>query len=112
MSVSYDQNRAPAKQMFELLNMKDTYFYVPPAKRDRLATVCANIDGNPELAPEGGCNGQGRFVDGPRKSFSGWSDRPTGFGRDNRLRAVCAGGRSDAFGCGSHTCRPAQGGKK
>lgn len=44
---------------------------MPPAKRDRLATVYANVDGKLELAPEDGWNGQSKFVDGPRKSFSG-----------------------------------------
>jgi CubicO group peptidase (beta-lactamase class C family) len=59
------------QRIFQPLDMKDTYFYLPPAKRDRLATVYANVDGKLELAPEDGWNGQGKFVDGPRKSFSG-----------------------------------------
>ena len=60
-----------ARQIFQPLDMKDTYFYLPPAKRDRLATVYANVDSRLELAPDDGWNGQGKFVDGPRKSFSG-----------------------------------------
>ena len=60
-----------ARQLFQPLDMKDTYFFLPPAKRDRLATVYANVDGKLELAPEDGWNGQGKFVDGPRKCFSG-----------------------------------------
>jgi len=59
------------RQIFQPLDMKDTYFFLPPAKRDRLATVYANVDGKLELAPEDGWNGQGKFVDGPRKCFSG-----------------------------------------
>jgi CubicO group peptidase (beta-lactamase class C family) len=60
-----------ARQIFQPLDMKDTYFFLPPPKRDRLATVYANVDGKLELAPEDGWNGQGKFVDGPRKCFSG-----------------------------------------
>ena len=59
------------QRIFQPLDMKDTYFFLPPAKRDRLATVYANVDGKLELAPEDGWNGQGKFVDGPRKCFSG-----------------------------------------
>ena len=60
-----------ARRIFQPLDMQDTYFYLPPAKRGRLATVYANVDGRLELAPDDGWNGQGKFVDGPRKSFSG-----------------------------------------
>ncbi|HEU4642232.1 MAG TPA: serine hydrolase domain-containing protein, partial [Gemmatimonadaceae bacterium] len=53
------------------LGMRDTYFYLPPAKRGRLATVyLEKPDGTLERAPEGG-RGQGSYVDGPRRSFSG-----------------------------------------
>jgi CubicO group peptidase (beta-lactamase class C family) len=53
------------------LGMNDTRFYVPPAERDRLATVYASgADGLIERAPEGP-KGQGSYVDGPRKSYSG-----------------------------------------
>ena len=54
------------------LGMKDTHFYLPTAQRDRLATVYAARQGRLERAPdEGNMNGQGNYVDGPRKSFSG-----------------------------------------
>ena len=53
------------------LGMKDTYFYLPPANRARLTAVYAN---GPEMkivrAPDGP-KGQGDYVDGPRRSFSG-----------------------------------------
>lgn len=53
------------------LGMKDTHFYVPPAERDRLAAVYASgSDGLAVRAPEG-AKGQGNYVEGPRKSFSG-----------------------------------------
>jgi CubicO group peptidase (beta-lactamase class C family) len=60
-----------SERLFEPLGMRDTHFYLPPAKRDRLATVYAMQDGALRRAPEGGSAGQGAFVDGPRKSFSG-----------------------------------------
>lgn len=55
------------------LRMIDTHFYLPAAKRDRLATVYTRRGIGPlEPAPSpGGIVGQGSYVDGPRKSFSG-----------------------------------------
>ena len=58
-------------RIFSPLGMTDTYFYLPHTKRDRLAKVYANVEGSLELAPADGWKGQGAFVDGPRKSFSG-----------------------------------------
>jgi len=53
------------------LGMKDTYFYLPPGKKDRLAVVYgSDKDGKAVRQPEG-ARGQGHYVDGPRKSFSG-----------------------------------------
>jgi CubicO group peptidase (beta-lactamase class C family) len=55
----------------EPLGMKDTHFYLPVAQRARLATVYASgSDGRVARAPEGP-RGQGNYVDGPRRSFSG-----------------------------------------
>lgn len=55
------------------LRMMDTHFYLPPSKRDRLAVVYTrNGSGRLEPAPApGGMVGQGAYVDGPRRSFSG-----------------------------------------
>jgi len=59
------------ERIFRPLGMTDTHFYVPQSKRDRLATVYA-ASGNGIVRAEGaGVNGQGAYVDGPRKSFSG-----------------------------------------
>lgn len=60
-------------RIFEPLGMRDTHFYLPGLKVDRLATVySAGEDGNLERAPSpGGMVGQGAYVNGPRKSFSG-----------------------------------------
>ena len=53
------------------LGMKDTYFYLPADKKDRLAVVYgSDKDGKAVRQPEG-ARGQGHYVDGPRKSFSG-----------------------------------------
>jgi CubicO group peptidase (beta-lactamase class C family) len=54
------------------LGMKDTFFYVPVAERERLAVVygTATGTGKAERAAEGS-RGQGHYVDGPRKSFAG-----------------------------------------
>jgi CubicO group peptidase (beta-lactamase class C family) len=53
------------------LGMKDTHFFLPPEKRERLAVVYGSgPDGKAVRAPEG-ARGQGHYVDGPRKSFSG-----------------------------------------
>jgi CubicO group peptidase (beta-lactamase class C family) len=53
------------------LGMKDTYFFVPKSAAGRLATVYASDSTNhAERAPDGP-RGQGDYVDGPRKSFSG-----------------------------------------
>jgi CubicO group peptidase (beta-lactamase class C family) len=53
------------------LGMTETSFFLPPAKRDRFATVYAvNSAGRIERAPEPQ-RGQGDYVDGPRICFSG-----------------------------------------
>ena len=55
------------------LGMKDTHFYLPESKAERLAAVySAKESGGIERAPEpGGTAGQGAYLKGPRKSFSG-----------------------------------------
>jgi len=53
------------------LGMADTMFYLPADKRGRLAVVYGSgPDGKVVKAPEG-ARGQGHYVEGPRKSFSG-----------------------------------------
>jgi CubicO group peptidase (beta-lactamase class C family) len=53
------------------LGMKDTFFYLPPEKRQRLATVyLSDSTGHAQRAPNGP-RGQGDYVDGPRRSFAG-----------------------------------------
>ena len=53
------------------LGMTDTHFFVPVAKRERLVVVYASdADGRIARAPDG-ARGQGQYVDGPRRNFSG-----------------------------------------
>src|SRR6185369_10064800 len=53
------------------LGLTDTQFFLPAAQRTRLATVYGNgATGTIERAAEG-ASGQGHYVDGPRRSFSG-----------------------------------------
>lgn len=60
------------KRILEPLAMTDTHFYLPRAKADRLAVVYSPGDNGLEPAPNPGrMTGQGAYVEGPRKSFSG-----------------------------------------
>lgn len=60
------------ENILEPLGMGDTYFYLPENKVNRLATVYSSADTGLERAPDpGGMVGQGAYVKGPRKSFSG-----------------------------------------
>jgi CubicO group peptidase (beta-lactamase class C family) len=53
------------------LGLTDTQFFLPPAQRNRLATLYGHkADGTIERAPEGS-RGQGHYIEGPRRSFSG-----------------------------------------
>ena len=59
-------------RIFRPLRMPDTSFFLPPGKRARLATVYGlSESGKLERAPEKGHAGQGDYVDGPRRCFSG-----------------------------------------
>ena len=60
-------------RVIDPLQMRDTHFYLPREKTDRLAVVySAREGGGLERAPApGGMIGQGAYVEGPRKSFSG-----------------------------------------
>jgi CubicO group peptidase (beta-lactamase class C family) len=60
-------------RVFEPLRMVDTHFYLPLEKRDRLAVVYSAGPGGAleRAADPGGMVGQGAYVEGPRRSFSG-----------------------------------------
>lgn len=58
--------------ILEPLGMSDTHFYLPKNKSDRLAVVYSSTEDGLKRAPDpGGMVGQGAYVNGPRKSFSG-----------------------------------------
>ncbi|MBX3244747.1 MAG: beta-lactamase family protein [Acidobacteria bacterium] len=61
------------EKILEPLKMHDTHFYLPEAKKDRLTTVySARTDGKIErTADKSEMIGQGGYLTGPRKSFSG-----------------------------------------
>jgi CubicO group peptidase (beta-lactamase class C family) len=53
------------------LDMHDTYFFVPADKAQRVVTVyMSDSSGHAVRAPDG-ARGQGHYVSGPRRSFSG-----------------------------------------
>ena len=60
------------ERLLEPLGMRDTHFYLPRDKVDRLTVVYSATPDGIERAPDPGhMVGQGAYLDGPRKSFSG-----------------------------------------
>lgn len=65
------------ERLIQPLGMKDTSFYAPPEKADRLAVVYAAEAGgirrvpDPGARQDGGHVGQGNYLNGPRTAFSG-----------------------------------------
>ncbi len=57
-------------RILDPLDMRDTSFFLPAEKRNRLAAVYSSTNGALSRAPEGP-RGQGNYVDGPRRSFAG-----------------------------------------
>ena len=53
------------------LGMKDTAFFPGPERRDRLATLYASGPGGTIMRAPDGARGQGHYLEGPRRSFSG-----------------------------------------
>jgi len=80
----------------EPLGLKDTFFYLPTGSRDRLATVYGDgQDGKIVRSPEGP-RGQGHYVEGPRKSFSGGAGLlSTAHDYARFLEAIRSGGMLD-----------------
>jgi CubicO group peptidase (beta-lactamase class C family) len=65
-------DRFLTQRIIEPLDMRDTSFYLPQSKSSRLAAVYSVKDGVIERAPDPGMGvGQGAYLNGPRKSFSG-----------------------------------------
>ena len=60
------------ERVLEPVGMRDTEFYLSRGKTDRLTAVYSMNDGKLERAPTPGNSvGQGHYVEGPRKNFSG-----------------------------------------
>ncbi len=53
------------------LGMKDTHFFLPKDKVGRLAAVYGSGPDGKAVRMDDGAKGQGAYVDGPRKAFSG-----------------------------------------
>lgn len=53
------------------LGMRDTWFFVPAGQRERLVTVYASDSLNHAVRAPEGPQGQGHYVDGPRRNFAG-----------------------------------------
>jgi CubicO group peptidase (beta-lactamase class C family) len=64
-------DRFIAERITTPLGMKDTRFFLPVDQRARLATVYASGDGGTIIRAPEGARGQGHYVDGPRKNYSG-----------------------------------------
>ncbi len=61
------------ERILDPIGMVDTHFYLPKNKTERLATSYMAYEGKPlDRSPDPGLGiGQGHYVKGPRKSFSG-----------------------------------------
>ena len=53
------------------LGLEDTYFFIPVEKRGRLVAVYASDSTNHAVRAPDGATGQGHYVEGPRRNFSG-----------------------------------------
>jgi len=60
-----------AERITTPLKMKDTRFFLPVADRGRLTTVYTSGPEGTIVRAPAGARGQGHYVDGPRKNFSG-----------------------------------------
>lgn len=65
-------NQFLQERIFDPLGMKDTHFYVPAEKANRLAVVYNLEDQKLKRAPDASImTGQGEYASGPMKSYSG-----------------------------------------
>lgn len=65
-------NQFLQERIFDPLGMKDTHFYVPAEKVNRLAVVYNLEDGKLKRAPDASImTGQGEYTSGPMESYSG-----------------------------------------
>jgi CubicO group peptidase (beta-lactamase class C family) len=86
-----------SNRIFGPLKMADTHFFLPKAKTSRLAAVyAATPDGSIKRADGRWTQGQGDYVEGPRKAFSGGAgllSTATDYGRF--LQMLLNGGELD-----------------
>ena len=75
------------------LGMRDTYFFLPRGKRERLTAVyTTDSTGRVRRAPDG-AKGQGHYVDGPRANYSGGAGLvSTAFDYAKFLECIRSGG--------------------
>ena len=80
-------------RLFRPLGMKDTYFFLPRGKRERLTAVyTTDSTGRVRRAPDG-AKGQGHYVDGPRANYSGGAGLvSTAFDYAKFLECIRSGG--------------------
>lgn len=72
MASGMDLQAFLQQEIFDPLDMRDTHFFLPEEKRDRLATVYRpGANGVEAIPATDGMQSQGMYVDGPRMSFSG-----------------------------------------
>jgi len=90
-------DRFLSERIFEPLGMKDTSFYLPTAKASRLAAVYSAKGNSIERAADPGLGvGQGAYLNGPRKSFSGGAGLLSTAGDYGRfLQMLASGGQLD-----------------
>jgi CubicO group peptidase (beta-lactamase class C family) len=58
-------------RILQPLGMADTHFFVPEAKRNRLVAVYGSDTNNHAVRAPEGQRGQGHYMDGPRRNYSG-----------------------------------------
>lgn len=74
------------------LGMQDTYFFLPETKRARLTAVYMSDSSRRAVRAPDGARGQGHYVDGPRRNFSGGAGMVSTAGDYARFLQMLLGG--------------------
>jgi CubicO group peptidase (beta-lactamase class C family) len=84
-------------RIFEPLKMNDTHFFLPREKAGRLAAAYYHgPDGRVKRSPDKGREGQGEYIEGPRRNFSGGAGLlSTAFDYGRLLQMLLNGGALD-----------------
>ena len=80
-----------ATRIFRPLGMRNTWFYPPASAAGRLATVYAGTDSG-YVPAAAGARGQGDYLDGPRRSYSGGAGLVSSAGDYARFLQMLADG--------------------